>query len=118
MIPENNDHDFLLWIAKRLVFKYKEKKDIIHIVENIISRYNDLSKQNQYFLDQINRTILELNSVIKDTKIDNTKILADYIDSFENLNLDTLFCAEPKKIQESMLDKTIEYGRMNEAPRE
>ena len=46
------DAEFLLWISKRLVFKYKENPNIINIVENIIK--NDPSYSQKILENKIN----------------------------------------------------------------
>lgn len=38
MIDSDKDDEFLLWLAKRLVFKYKESPDIIKQITRIIAK--------------------------------------------------------------------------------
>lgn len=98
-----NDSEFLLWIAKRLVHKYKENPDIINVVENIIYKYglekktyqdifteihtnieqtiSDLNKTNRLFLDKFNTAKENLQQI---EIIEKNSI-------FENIDLNKLF---------------------------
>jgi len=100
---QKNDSDFLIWISKRLVYKYKENPDIIAIIENIIKKYdlekstyqdiffnvhtniseiiNNLTLTNKIFFNKFNEAKEKLEK-LEIIQINNT---------FENLDIDQLF---------------------------
>jgi hypothetical protein len=105
----NNDEDFLLWIANRLVYRYKENSTIIDRVKFIIEKNkiirNVLDNNNISMTRAITETIKyldlvkeknqveikSLSSKFKDIKIDNNII------DLENIDMDYLLKGVSKK---------------------
>lgn len=99
----DKDSEFLLWIAKRLVYKYKENSDIITIVDSIIkkycmekSSYEDIFKQTNTEIEKIIRDLSETNQKFTD-KFNTAKeqlIQFDILNKnniFESINFDKIF---------------------------
>jgi hypothetical protein len=105
----NSDEDFLLWIANRLVYRYKENSTIIDRVKFIIEKNkiirNVLDNSNISMTRAITETIKyldlvkeknqveikSLSSKFKDIKIDNNII------DLENIDMDYLLKGVSKK---------------------
>jgi hypothetical protein len=105
----NNDEDFLLWIANRLVYRYKENSTIIDRVKFIIEKNkiirNVLDNNNISMTRAITETIKyldlvkeknqveikSLSSKFKDIKIDNNIV------DLENIDMDYLLKGVSKK---------------------
>jgi hypothetical protein len=105
----NNDEDFLLWIANRLVYRYKENSTIIDRVKFIIEKNkiirNVLDNSNISMTRAITETIKyldlvkeknqveikSLSSKFKDIKIDNNII------DLENIDMDYVLKGVSKK---------------------
>ena len=105
----NNDEDFLLWIANRLVYRYKENSTIIDRVKFIIEKNkiirNVLDNSNISMTRAITETIKyldlvkeknqveikSLSSKFKDIKIDNNIV------DLENIDMDYLLKGVSKK---------------------
>jgi hypothetical protein len=105
----NNDEDFLLWIANRLVYRYKENSTIIDRVKFIIEKNkiirNVLDNNNISMTRAITETIKyldlvkeknqveikSLSSKFKDIKIDNNII------DLENIDMDYVLKGVSKK---------------------
>lgn len=97
---QQRDSEFLIWIAKRLVYKYKENPDIISVIENIIHKY-DLEKsiyQDMFFnvhtdLESIISNLVSTNQLLFD-KFNGSKNKSELIKTnsiFENLDVEQLF---------------------------
>lgn len=102
----SNDKDFLLWLAKRLVFKYKENSQIIDIVNHIISKQEALIFSNNLMIETTNnisdqiqilkQKISTNNAVVKHQRIDST------ISTLEGLDFDFILespADQKRKIQ-------------------
>jgi hypothetical protein len=105
----NSDEDFLLWIANRLVYRYKENSTIIDRVKFIIEKNkiirNVLDNSNISMTRAITETIKyldlvkeknqveikSLSSKFKDIKIDNNII------NLENIDMDYVLKGVSKK---------------------
>jgi|694.fasta_scaffold55843_8 hypothetical protein len=105
----NSDEDFLLWIANRLVYRYKENSTIIDRVKFIIEKNkiirNVLDNNNISMTRAITETIKyldlvkeknqveikSLSSKFKDIKIDNNII------DLENIDMDYVLKGVSKK---------------------
>ena len=105
----NSDEDFLLWIANRLVYRYKENSTIIDRVKFIIEKNkiirNVLDNSNISMTRAITETIKyldlvkeknqveikSLSSKFKDIKIDNNII------DLENIDMDYVLKGVSKK---------------------
>lgn len=77
----NRDNEFLLWIAKRLVHKYGESKDLLTIVETIV-------KKNDLILDTLQKN---QNSILSDltSSIDlSMKVLTQSKNNINQLHQD------------------------------
>lgn len=98
----NKDAAYLLWLCKRLVFKYREDPKTIKIVEEIINRSNyelDFYKRIQVNLyDHINTSINSLEEIKKYYRNSANQANKEYgvstINSrnkvFENLDLNNI----------------------------
>lgn len=97
------DSDFLLWIAKRLVYKYRENPDIVNVVENIITKHGleqssyqeifiDIHSEITGIVDRLSSTNNLFMSKINDAnkKLEENRVIK-INSSFENLNIDELF---------------------------
>ena len=105
----NTDEDFLLWIANRLVFRYKEDSTILDRVKFIIEKnkiirnvldnnnisMNKAITETVRYLDSVrekNQTeIKSLSSKFKSIKLDNNIV------NFENIDIDYLLTGVSKK---------------------
>ena len=64
-----SDKEFLLWIGKRLVYKYRENPEILSIIENIIEKSNsEQSIYHNFFLDTHNTLGKIITDMIKVNK--------------------------------------------------
>lgn len=95
-MPSSNDKDdeFLLWIAKRLVFKYNEPKDIIKQTQRIIAK-NRVIKNICY--EHHNTNQIAISKVI------------EYLTNLQKINNGSLYSLQNKinlNSQEESLDKT------------
>lgn len=105
---QKRDADFLVWIAKRLVYKYKENPDIINVVQNIVndntldeSVYKNLFLDIHATIDQVVQNLSEQNQIFmskfqeqqEKLPITNTNIstISSTNSLFENLDLSKLF---------------------------
>lgn len=66
----NKDDEFLLWISKRLVFKYGENKEILDIVNAIVSK-------NQAIYKVLDTMISTMSEKISENINSSSKILTD-----------------------------------------
>lgn len=98
----DRDSEFLLWLAKRLVFKYGEDKQILDIVtaivhkhesttniinsisKNIIAKANENIQISHQIIAELQNSYTELKNKINQTK--NHIILS----SFEDLDIDNI----------------------------
>lgn len=94
------DSNFLLWLAKRLVFKYGENKEILSVVSAIVNKNtmitNSVESLKQNIIEKLNQNIKLSTHIIYDLQqsdkniresINNAK--SDIILSrFEDLNID------------------------------
>lgn len=53
----NKDDEFLLWLSKRLVFKYGENKDIIDIVNAIVLKNQAIQKALDVMTNNVSQKI-------------------------------------------------------------
>lgn len=98
----NKDEEFLLWLAKRLVYKYGENKDILNIVETIIKKHQlifDIFQENNNSIINDLETSMKISSKILNLtknsmdklRTELTKIkLHSLSNRFEDLDLDQL----------------------------
>jgi hypothetical protein len=100
---QQRDSDFLIWIAKRLVYKYKENPDIISIIENIIHKYGleQSTYQDIFFdvhsnLESIISNLVSTNQIFGE-KFNHAKEKLEQLELiktngiFENLDVEQLF---------------------------
>lgn len=101
-INTSNDDAFLIWIAKRLVNKYGENKEIVSIVESIIEKnrilISSLDISNTSSLTGISNAVNILISTKKQIE-NNNKIMVDefaklknkkLMNNFENIDINSL----------------------------
>lgn len=97
-----NDSEFLIWLAKRLVFKYGEDTKILDVVSAIVNKHestnniihsvtkNIIAKANEsihisnQIITELQNSYTELKNKINESK---NKIV---ISSFEDLNIDDI----------------------------
>lgn len=101
-INTDKDDNFLIWIAKRLVYKYGENKEIISIVESIVQKnkimISMLDANNTISLNGIASVITNLVATRKNIEDNNKHIVDEFtklkhknqINKFENIDLDSL----------------------------
>lgn len=94
MIESDKDDEFLLWIAKRLVFKYNESQDIIKEIHRIIAK------------NRIIKSICYENH--KNTQIALSKVI-NYLSNWQKIDISSIHSLDSKtklNIQPESLDKT------------
>lgn len=92
-IPDKDD-EFLLWIAKRLVFKYNESQDILKQVSRILAK-NRVVKN--IFYEQYNTNQIALTRVV------------EYISNLQKINNSSMYSLQSKtnlNFQQQSLDNT------------
>ena len=94
--------EYILWLTKRLVYKYKEDPQIVNTVEDIlINNQNELMfykkthESIDNFLKSSLRNLSEIHSEYTGLKNKEKEFSKDSLknksDVFENLNLDDIF---------------------------
>jgi hypothetical protein len=98
------DSDFLIWMAKRLVYKYRENPDIIKVVDQIISSCSvkndiyedfitDISSSIENIIESINQNKQALNNsflkIQQKIKTKQENILQN--STFDDLDVESLF---------------------------
>ena len=98
----NKDDEFLLWLAKRLVFKYGENKQIIDIVTSIITKNQAINNSLDSIYTNIEAKIYAnikiSHEMIKDLQINKSEMVKRINDrknsmilsTFEDLNVDDI----------------------------
>jgi hypothetical protein len=90
-----NHKDFILWIANRLVFKYKEDPQILEVAKHIIEQQKEIKKsivETQEFIDNIIKELQERKNIILQP-LKERIILAQknkYKNTFESIDIDNL----------------------------
>lgn len=78
------DIEYILWLCKRMVYKYDESSDIIKKVENILNNYNnELSLYKEFYLEHRPNTN-------NHKEILNTQTINNINSIFENIDLSRL----------------------------
>lgn len=98
------DSDFLLWMAKRLVYKYRENPDLILVVNKIIDGcsvktdiyedfFNSISVSITNIVDNINQNKHDINNSFAkiQQKIKQEQNSVSQISTFDNLDVESLF---------------------------
>lgn len=94
MIDSDKDDEYLIWIAKRLVFKYKESPDIIKVINRIIAK-NRVIKS--ICLESHNNNQIALTKVV------------DYLSNLQKINTSSFQSLQNKinlNFQQESLDTT------------
>lgn len=94
MIDSDKDDEYLIWIAKRLVFKYKESPDIIKVINRIIAK-NRVIKS--ICLESHNNNQIAITKVV------------DYLSSLQKINTSSFQSLQNKiklNFQPESLDTT------------
>lgn len=85
------DSDFLLWLAKRLVFKYGENKEILSIVMAIVEKnnmiINSIELLKNGIVEKLNESIKLSTHIIYDLKQTNKSIKENINQSKTNIML-------------------------------
>lgn len=99
----DKDSEFLIWLAKRLVFRYGENKEILTIVSGIVDKHNAIKKSldslNHNISDGLNQNIKICYKMLDDLKTQSSEIRSIInnvkneivLSKFEDLDLNTLF---------------------------
>jgi uncharacterized protein YfkK (UPF0435 family) len=97
-----NDENFILWIANRLVFKYKENPEILLITKNIVQQYKEIKQSildHEKFTLSIDQQLKEIQNFIQKKQTTNIQPLKEriisanknkYKNTFDNLDIDNL----------------------------
>jgi len=98
----NKDSEFLYWIAKRLVYKYGESKEILSIVNSIINKYELLTNYSKSLHQNMNDEVEKIQIIcqkILQKKHNETCVVKQNIadmrhnivmSSFENIDIDAI----------------------------
>jgi|688.fasta_scaffold480456_1 hypothetical protein len=94
------DQEYILWLCKRLVNKYKESPEAIRVVENILNEnekelsfYKNAQSHIDRFIDITIKNLSELKnySVHKQQKTERLPTIVPADDIFEDINFNNLF---------------------------
>ena len=98
----NKDNEFLLWLAKRLVFKYGENKEIIDMVYAITQKNTAISTALNNICSgmegKIQSNIKILQEILKDIKTNKSEVISTInhnksilmVSKFENIDIDAM----------------------------
>jgi hypothetical protein len=113
----NTDEEFLLWIANRLVFKYKENSSIIDRVQFIIQKNkiikNVLDTNNISLTKAISETIFYLDAIKTKNQSEIKSLSSKFRDikmaknmsSLENIDIDYVLKGVSKQTQDKDISK-------------
>lgn len=99
----DKDSEFLIWLAKRLVFRYGESKEILTIVNGIVEKNNAIKKSldslNNNVSDGINQNIKICYKILNDLKVQSSEIRTTInnvkneivLSKFKDLDMNSLF---------------------------
>jgi hypothetical protein len=99
----DKDSEFLIWLAKRLVFRYGENKEILTIVNGIVEKNNAIKKSldslNNNISDDINQNIKICYKILDNLKVQSSEIRTTInnvkneivLSKFEDLDINSLF---------------------------
>jgi hypothetical protein len=93
-MDSDKDDEYLIWIAKRLVFKYKESPDIIKVINRIILKNRAI---RSIFLENYNNNHIALTKAI------------EYLTNLQKINSSSFQSLQNKinlNFQPESLDKT------------
>lgn len=92
---QDKDAEFLLWLAKRLVHKYGEDVEVIHIVEGIVHKNLAIKKSFNFIYNEIFQKMTQIISELKNEEAVLKKDVNDIknkilLSKFEDLDLDQM----------------------------